>query len=89
VGEHSSAHEGREAAEVLEAGTAGFTADQIEPHVGYAADIDLHSGTKLCAVIVAVSATSLIIEGWDSTIQYTNGELSTLAINSVARIGIH
>jgi hypothetical protein len=73
---------------MLEAGTEGFRADQLERHVGYVADIDLHGGTKLCGVIVAVSTTSLIIERWDSTIHATNGELSTHAIDSVARISL-
>jgi hypothetical protein len=88
VGGHWNRDEGREPIEVVEAGTDGFRADQLESHVGYAADIDLRSGAKLCGVIVAVSATSLIIEPWDSTIHATNGELLTLAIDSVTRISI-
>jgi|SRR5580704_9617439 hypothetical protein len=88
LGAHPNRDEGLEPIEVLNAGTEGLRADQIEPHVGYAADIDLHGGTKLCGVIVAVSTTSLIIERWDSVIHATNGELSTVAIDSVARISI-
>jgi hypothetical protein len=85
---HSSKDEIIEPVEVLEVGTGGFRADELERHVGYAADIDLHNGTKLCGVILAVSATSLIIEAWDSAIHFTNGELSRVAINSVTRISL-
>jgi hypothetical protein len=84
----SNRDEGLEPVEVLDAGTDGFRADQLERHVGYVADIDLHNGTKICAVIVAVSGTSLIIEGWDSTIHATDGELSTLAVDSVTRMSL-
>ena len=80
--------ESREPPEVLESGTDGFGMEQLERHVGYAADIDLEGGTKFCGVIVAVSTTALIIEGWDSTINATNGELSTLASDSILRISI-
>ena len=85
---HPSRDEGFEPPEVLEAGTDGFRADELKRHVGFAAEIDLHGGSKLCGVIVAVSATSLIIEHWDSRIHATNGGLSTLAIDSVERISI-
>jgi hypothetical protein len=88
VGAHPSRDEHLEPVEVFEGGADGFRASQFEPHVGYAADIDLHGGTKVCGVIVAVSPTSLIIELWDSTLHATDGELSTLAIDSVARITI-
>jgi hypothetical protein len=83
-----SGDEGPEATEVLEAGTEGFTLAQLERHVGFVAGLDLISGKKLCGVIVAVSATSLMIEGWDSTIHATNGNLETVAIDSVRRIVI-
>jgi hypothetical protein len=73
---------------VIEAGADGFRTDQLESHVGYAADIDFHSGAKLCGVIVAVTPTSLIIEGWDSMIHATDGDLSTCATDSVTRISI-
>lgn len=85
---HPNSGEGLEPTELLEAGAEGFKADQLERHVGYVADIDLRSGTNLCGVIVAVSPTSLIIECWDSAIHATNGELSTLAIDSVRRISL-
>lgn len=88
VGGNSSRDEDREPLEVLEAGTDGFRADQLERHVGYVTDIDLHNGAKLCGVIVAVSASSLIIEDWDSMVHATNGDLSTLAFESMTRISI-
>jgi hypothetical protein len=88
VGAQPSRDGDPESIEVFEAGADGFRSDQLETYVGYLADIDLHTGMKLCGVIVAVSATSLIIEGWDSTIHATNGELSTLSIDSAARIRI-
>lgn len=88
VGAHPSGDGDLEPSEVLDAGSDGFRADQLERHVGYTADIDLYGGMKLCGVIIAVSTTSLIIESWDSNFHTTNGELSTLAINSVTRISL-
>ena len=88
MGAQSTGDECLEPAEVLEAGAAGFTADQLEPHVDYVADIYLQNESKISGLIVAVSSTSLIIEDWDSMLHRTNGDLSTLAIKDVARISI-
>ena len=88
MGAHSSGDDSLEPTEVLEAGAAGFTPDQLEPHVGYVADIDLHDESKISGLILAVSSTSLIIEGWDSVVHATSGDLSTLAIEDVVRISI-
>jgi hypothetical protein len=85
---HSNKDEGLEPIEVIEAGVEGFRADQLERYVGYVATIDLNHGPQLCGVIVAVSATSLIIERWDPALRATYGDFSKLDIDSVRRISL-
>jgi hypothetical protein len=77
-----------EPTEVIEVGEPGFAQERLESYVGYAADIMLVDGHQLSGVIVAVSATALIVECWDSVSHRANGDLSTVAIGLLQRISI-
>jgi hypothetical protein len=72
--------------EVIEVDVSGFRVDQLERQVGFVSDITLQDETSLTGLIVAVSEIALILEGWDSTRGVPDGELSTLAIDTVRRI---
>jgi hypothetical protein len=85
---HSNKDDDLEPVEVQEADVHEFAAEQLERHVGFVADVVLIDETKLSGVIIAVSATSLIIESWDSGTHAINGDLSTIAIESVRRVSI-
>jgi hypothetical protein len=85
---HSSWDDGLEPVEVIEARAGGFAIDQLERQIGFVALIDLINGTQLTGVIRCVSATSLIIECWDSSTHTTNGDLSTVTIEAVRRVSV-
>jgi hypothetical protein len=85
---HSSRDDWLEPTEVIEAGHPGFAQQRLERYVGYVADMILLDGSQLSGTIVAVSATCLIIECWNSTTHETNGDLSTVAIDTLQRVSI-
>jgi hypothetical protein len=73
---------------VIEVVDASLARDLLDPHVGLVVDLELDNRDPLSGVIVEVTATSLLIRGWDSRAHGPIGDLITLDIAAVRRVAI-
>jgi hypothetical protein len=73
---------------VIEADGGPFLSCQLQPYVGFVVDVQTECGGSLSGVIVAVTSSALVLEGWDRALHQPNGELLPISLDVIKRITV-
>lgn len=61
---------------------------ELQPFVGMVVDVSVNDGTLLAGVVVAVSRTSVFLEGWDVAAGRPNGDLLTVELDAIECVSV-